>query len=118
MKNNGNQSQRIYDKATRTWYEVPEDQYREFDRWRTNLHKREQYWGHCFCPRGKWWLCDGDCVDCEFHTRNEVSLDDPLPSGLVKVKTGTNTIDAVYDAWYDKVYEPSATAGTSFAARA
>ena len=118
MKNNGNQSQRIYDKATRTWYEVPEDQYREFDRWRTNLRKREQYWGRCFCPRGKWWLCDGDCVDCEFHTRNEVSLDDPLPSGLVKVKTGTNTIDAVYDAWYDKVYEPSATAGTSFAARA
>ena len=45
MKNNGNQSQRIYDKATRTWYEVPEDQYREFDRWRTNLRKREQYWG-------------------------------------------------------------------------
>lgn len=54
MKNNGNQSQRIYDKATRTWYEVPEDQYREFDRWRTNLRKREQYWGRCFCPRGKW----------------------------------------------------------------
>ena len=22
-----------------------------------------------------------DCVDCEFHTRNEVSLDDPLPDG-------------------------------------
>lgn len=56
MKSNGNQSQRIYDKTTRTWYEVPEDQYREFDRWRTNLRKREQYWGCCFCPRGKWWL--------------------------------------------------------------
>ncbi len=81
MTSNGNQSQRIYDKATRTWYEVPEDQYREFDRWRTNLRKREQYWGRCFCPRGKWWLCDGNCVDCEFHTRSEVSLDDPLPDG-------------------------------------
>lgn len=81
MKNNGNQSQRIYDKTTRTWYEVPEGQYREFDRWRTNLRKREQYWGRCFCPRGKWWLCDGNCVECEFHTRNEVSLDDPLPDG-------------------------------------
>ena len=45
MKSNGNQSQRIYDKTTRSWYEVPEDQYREFDRWRTNLRKREQYWG-------------------------------------------------------------------------
>jgi hypothetical protein len=37
----------------------------------------------------------------------------PLPSGLVKVKTGTNTTDAVYDAWYDKVYEPSSTAASS-----
>ncbi|WP_143252759.1 hypothetical protein [Bifidobacterium thermophilum] len=81
MTSNGNQSQRIYDKATRTWYEVPEDQYKEFDRWRTNLRKREQYWGRCFCPRGKWWPCDGNCVECEFHTRNEVPLDDPLPDG-------------------------------------
>ena len=31
----------------------------------------------------------------------------PLPSGLVKVKTGTNTTQAVYDAWYNSVYEPS-----------
>ena len=31
----------------------------------------------------------------------------PLPSGLVKVKTGTNTTQAVYDAWYNAVYEPA-----------
>lgn len=31
----------------------------------------------------------------------------PLPSGLVKVKTGTNTTQAVYDAWYNSVYEIS-----------
>lgn len=36
----------------------------------------------------------------------------PLPSGLVKVKTGTNTSQAVYDAWYESVYQPSATSGT------
>lgn len=30
----------------------------------------------------------------------------PLPSGLVKVKTGTNTTDSVYEAWYESVYEP------------
>ncbi len=35
----------------------------------------------------------------------------PLPSGLVKVKTGTNTTEAVYDAWYNSVYEIS-TAGS------
>ena len=36
----------------------------------------------------------------------------PLPSGLVKVKTGTNTSQAVYDAWYESVYQPSASSGT------
>lgn len=30
----------------------------------------------------------------------------PLPSGVVKVKTGTNTSDAVYNDWYKLVYEP------------
>ena len=33
----------------------------------------------------------------------------PLPSGIVKVKTGTNTTSTVYDAWYNAVYEPSAS---------
>lgn len=36
----------------------------------------------------------------------------PLPGGLVKVKTGANTSDAVYDAWYSAVYEPQASAAT------
>ena len=36
----------------------------------------------------------------------------PLPSGIVKVKTGTNTTEAIYNAWYDSVYEPSATQAT------
>ena len=35
----------------------------------------------------------------------------PLPSGLVKVKTGTNTTQAVYDAWYNSVYEISTAGG-------
>ena len=81
MKTNDNQSKRIYDKTTRTWYEVPEDQYREYDRWRTALRKRMQYRGECFCPRSKWWLCDGNCLDCEFHNNTTISLDDPLPDG-------------------------------------
>lgn len=75
------ESKRIYNKTTRTWYEVPEDQYREYDRWRTALRKRKQYHEECFCPRNKWWLCDGMCFDCEFHNQNTISLDDPLPDG-------------------------------------
>jgi DNA-directed RNA polymerase specialized sigma24 family protein len=79
----GNKSKtyRIYDKTTKQWYEIPEDQYREYDRWRTALRKRMQYRGECFCPRSKWWLCDGNCLDCEFHNSTTVSLDDPLPDG-------------------------------------
>lgn len=81
MKTNDNQSKRIYDKGTRTWYEIPENQYREYDRWRTALRKHMQYRGECFCPRNKWWLCDGMCFDCEFHNQNTISLDDLLPDG-------------------------------------
>lgn len=29
----------------------------------------------------------------------------PLPSGVVKVKTGANTKDEVYNGWYQSVYE-------------
>ena len=40
-----------------------------------------QYRGECFCPRSKWWLCDGNCIDCEFYNRTTISLDEPLPDG-------------------------------------
>lgn len=33
-----------------------------------------------------------------------------LPNGYVKAKTSVNTSDAVYNAWYDAVYEPQQTA--------
>ena len=79
MKTNENNSKRIYDKGTRQWFEVTPEQYAEFDRWRTNLRKREQYHGRCMCPRNKWWLCDGMCDDCEFHAAGDVlSLDKPI----------------------------------------
>ena len=79
MKTNENNSKRIYDKGTRQWFEVAPEQYAEFDRWRTNLRKREQYHGRCMCPRNKWWLCDGMCDDCEFHAAGDVlSLDKPI----------------------------------------
>lgn len=71
---------RIYDKNTKQWYEIPEDQYREYDRWRTALRKRMQYCGECFCPRSKWWLCDGNCLDCEFYISPTESLDAPILS--------------------------------------
>lgn len=74
MQNNENQSKsyRIYDKQTKTWFEVTPEQYAEFDRWRTDLRKREQYHHRCMCPRNKWWLCDGMCQDCEYHDPGDI----------------------------------------------
>ena len=78
MQNKANQSKRIYDKQTKTWFEVTPEQYKEFDTWRTNLRKREQYHHRCMCPRSKWWLCDGMCDDCEYHAPGDIlSLDTP-----------------------------------------
>jgi len=80
--NNGNNKPyRIYDKTTRQWFEVTPEQYKEFDRERTNKRKREQFHGRCMCPRSKWWLCDGMCEDCEFHAPGDMlSLDAPVES--------------------------------------
>ena len=40
----------------------------------------------------------------------------PLPNGLVKVKTGANTSDAIYNGWYSAVYETSDESTTAKAA--
>ncbi len=69
----------IYDKQTRTWFEVTPEQYEEYDRWRTRIRKREQYHGRCMCPRSKWWLCDCMCQDCEYRASGDtISLDAPV----------------------------------------
>ena len=74
MKSNDNN--RIFDKQTKTWFEVTPEEYERYDQWRTNLRKREQYHGRCMCPRQKWWLCDGMCEDCEFRAPGDMlSLD-------------------------------------------
>lgn len=77
--NTKDNKKRIYDKITKTWFEVTPEQYADFDRWRTAKRKREQYHGRCMCPRSKWWLCDGMCDDCEFHAPGDtLSLDKPV----------------------------------------
>ena len=52
MNNNDNHGKQnhIYDKQTRTWFEVTPEQFEEYDRWRTRIRKREQYHGRCMCP--------------------------------------------------------------------
>lgn len=41
----------------------------------------------------------------------------PLSNGWVKAKTGDSTTDAVYEGWYEKVYEPNSGAANTAAAK-
>ena len=78
MKKHVNQSQpnRIYLKATREWVEVSEEVYREHTRFHDAFRKRHQSHGQCVCPKNKFWLCDGDCFNCEFRRAGDMlSLD-------------------------------------------
>ena len=71
-----NQSKRIYNKSTKTWIEVSEEFYQEHTRYYDTFRKRAQHRGQCACPKSKFWLCDGDCLKCEFHCAgNMLSLD-------------------------------------------
>ena len=57
----------IYLKATRQWVEVSETVYREHSRFYDAFRKKAQYHGQCICPKNKFWLCDGDCCNCEYR---------------------------------------------------
>ena len=76
MQNKDNQSKRIYLKATRQWVDVSEEYYRDHTRYHDALRKRQQSHGQCVCPKNKFWLCDGDCLTCEFRRAGDMlSLD-------------------------------------------
>ena len=78
MTNKENQNRRIYDKNSKKWYSVPDDFYKAYDRYCNTIRKRMQYQGRCWCPKGKWWLCDAHCLDCEFYISQTNSLDEPI----------------------------------------
>lgn len=67
---------RIYLKSTRQWVEVSEEYYCDHTRYHDALRKRQQSHGQCVCPKNKFWLCDGDCLTCEFRRAGDMlSLD-------------------------------------------
>lgn len=72
MQNKDNKSKRIYLKATRDWVEVPEDYYKDHNRYCNTFRKRRQSHGQCACPKNKFWLCDVDCYNCEFHRAGDM----------------------------------------------
>ena len=66
---------RIYLKSSREWVEVPEEVYREHILHYDSFRKKQKGRGECACPKSKFWLCDGDCLTCEFHCSSMDSLD-------------------------------------------
>jgi len=83
MTNKGNQSKvntrRIYVRSQRRWQEVPEEVYQEYTRFHDTYRHRMQGRGLCSCPRNKWWVCDADCLTCEYRNADVIaSLDSPI----------------------------------------
>lgn len=43
------------------------------------IRMKAQAHGRCVCPRSKVWMCDGDCLVCEYHRAGDTaSLDVPI----------------------------------------
>ena len=86
MKTNENQKStreyKVYIHRLKTWVEVTEEQYYAYyrDIWATR--KRAQTHGQCMCPKSKTWMCDGDCLACEFRAAGDnLSLDYTVEDG-------------------------------------
>lgn len=69
---NHSKTHRIYLKSTRQWVEVDEETYRPYIRECDATRKRMQYHGRCICPKNRFWLCDADCLSCEFRRAGDV----------------------------------------------
>ena len=73
---NASNTYRIYIRSLSLWVEVPEEYYLEHVRSHDAFRHKMQARGLCSCPRGKWWICDMDCLTCEFYNRDvPISLD-------------------------------------------
>lgn len=81
MKNHRNYQKssreyKVYIHRLKTWAEVTEEQYYTYYREIWSTRKRAQAHGQCMCPKSKIWICDGDCLACEFRAAGDcLSLD-------------------------------------------
>ena len=78
-KSQSKETRRIYIRSQRRWQEVPEEVYQEHIRFHDTYRHRMQDRGLCCCPRNKWWVCDADCLTCEYRNADIIaSLDAPI----------------------------------------
>ena len=93
-KDNHGKIKRIYIKSSREWVDVSEEVYRDYMRHCDATRKRMQYHGRCTCPRKQFWLCDADCLACEFRRAGDtLSLDHDLAGDT----GGLTILDAIAD---------------------
>lgn len=102
---------KIYLKSTKDWVPVTEDFYKNYSRDVYNHRRCEQRHGRCSLPRDKWWLCDTDCLACEFYCGNghlsldaEMGDDSVTLADLELVETVTPESIAVDNALLDALY--------------
>lgn len=78
MTKNDNQRKQycIYLMATCERMEVSEEIHKGHTRFHDAYRKRHQAHSQCICPKNKFWLCDADCLTCEFrHAGDHLFLD-------------------------------------------
>lgn len=66
---NEKQSKKVYYRQTNEWIEVSDEFYKihvkQRDKHRDKMRDRNE----CVCPKDKRWLCDTDCLTCEFNNK-------------------------------------------------
>jgi DNA-directed RNA polymerase specialized sigma24 family protein len=79
MKSSENPSKKIYDRDSRQWIDVTEEQYRDYMRDTDRTRKKMQGRKECNLERSKFWLCDGCCVGCPYRMKGRMtSMDEQL----------------------------------------
>lgn len=69
----------IYDRATGEKIPVSKEVRDAYYGEAARIRMKEQAHGRCVCPQSKVWVCDGDCLTCEYRRSGDLaSLDVPI----------------------------------------
>ncbi len=66
---NEKQSKKIYYRQTNEWIQVSDEFYQVHVKQRDKHRDKMRYRNECVCPKDKRWLCDTDCLTCEFNNK-------------------------------------------------
>ena len=61
-------SKKIYHRPSGQFYEVSDEQYLSYYREICTAQRTARRYGECKCPTSKLWMCDADCIGCEYRS--------------------------------------------------